>query len=88
MLAWKSISIRITASTLPRKCAATKPMAVPKAAAIMVPKKAISRLSRIDMMSRESTSRPSSSLPSGCAHLPPMNTGGSRRARRSKAVKE
>jgi len=64
------------------------PSAVPRVVAIKVPNRAISRLMRIDMISREKTSRPSSSVPSGWAKVPPNRTGGASRALRSKAVME
>ena len=88
MLAWKSMAISTTCSTPLRKCAARKPSAVPSVAAMIVPNSAISRLMRIDMMRRESTSRPSSSVPSRCAQVPPIRAGGASRAFRSSAVKE
>ena len=61
-------------------------MVVPKTAAMMVAPKAISSEMRMDSISRLNTSRPSSSVPSGCAQVPPKPIGGWSRARRSMAV--
>ena len=41
---------------------------------------------RMLSMSRDSTSRPNSSVPSGCAAVPPKNMGGDKRLRRSNWV--
>ena len=82
MLAWKSVSISTNCSTAPRKCAARKPSVVPTTAEIAVAPKAISSEMRIETSSRDSTSRPSSSVPSQCATLP----GAESRLRRSSWV--
>ncbi len=57
------------------------------AAAINVETKAIMSEIRIDSMRRESTSRPSSSEPRMCRHVPPMKTGGCSRPLKSRALK-
>ncbi len=65
--AWKSASISTNCSTQPRKCAARKPSSVPKVAEMMVaPKATISEI-RTETISRDRTSRPSSSVPSQCS---------------------
>ena len=65
MAACASITIKIACSTLPRMKAARNPSATPIAAETSVATKAMLRLIRIEAISRESTSRPSSSVPSG-----------------------
>lgn len=68
--AWKSASASTRCSVKPRNRAAAKPSAVPKTAESTVAPKAMISETRIDWISRDSTSRPSSSVPSQCFSVP------------------
>ena len=68
--AWKSAGAMTRCSTQPRNCEARKPSAVPNTADRSVAPKAISSDTRIDWIRRDSTSRPSSSVPSQWPGVP------------------
>lgn len=74
--AWKSTIIISTSSTQPRKCAAMKPMIVPKTAPISVPASATDSDICNPATSRATMSRPMRSVPSGYSTGPPRKEGG------------